>query len=578
MVVRELTTLLGFQLDETNKKKYEASFTKLKDTAIKFIAALGLADISKKMVGLASAQEQIAMQFTTALGSAEKASELMEKISKFSLQTGMEKEAINGYAKQLLYMGMTADEIMPTLTTLGNIAAGVGKEKLPMLVESMYRMKQTGKVDSRVFFQFIREGIPVIEQLKKDTGMTTTQLKKMGNEGVLTYAQVNKALQELTGTGGKFDNLLMKQANTMQGIFSRIKSTLGELGEKLGGDLLPVIKEVGLKILEFLGGNFEKIRKIGDVVFGALAFGLGFLVGVLERVGKAIGTSGIGKNLENIGKDIMPFLNQIKIAIGSFWKGLSSQVDFSKVVDLFTALAGLIHDIFTGMPEGNTAMKDLGKFLGDIAGLSFNALVEMLTLLVDLLDDLLKMDFSKTLQNLGDMLMNVSANGQQLAAMTARANQLEDALKKAGKSTTEFNKQLEAAKKNPAQYQRVLDVWGVKIEQKGTQQTKVPSFAKGVENFEGGLAYVHKNELLANLPKSTSIYNNMTSKTGANNPSTHFHISGTNITIGVPAGTSEFQKQNIKENVKIAMNDWWQENLRQLSAQKGRLDYSGVSQ
>lgn len=33
----------------------------------------------------------------------------------------------------------------------------------------------------------------------------------------------------------------------------------------------------------------------------------------------------------------------------------------------------------------------------------------------------------------------------------------------------------------------------------------LPSFSKGVENFGGGLAYVHKGEVLANLPKGTSV-------------------------------------------------------------------------
>lgn len=33
----------------------------------------------------------------------------------------------------------------------------------------------------------------------------------------------------------------------------------------------------------------------------------------------------------------------------------------------------------------------------------------------------------------------------------------------------------------------------------------IPGFSKGIENFGGGLAYVHKGEVLANLPKGTSV-------------------------------------------------------------------------
>ena len=37
------------------------------------------------------------------------------------------------------------------------------------------------------------------------------------------------------------------------------------------------------------------------------------------------------------------------------------------------------------------------------------------------------------------------------------------------------------------------------------QIPKIPGFKKGVTNFEGGLAYVHQDEMLMNLPKGTDV-------------------------------------------------------------------------
>jgi len=34
---------------------------------------------------------------------------------------------------------------------------------------------------------------------------------------------------------------------------------------------------------------------------------------------------------------------------------------------------------------------------------------------------------------------------------------------------------------------------------------KIPSLASGIENFAGGIAYVHKDEMLVNMPKGTSV-------------------------------------------------------------------------
>jgi len=46
------------------------------------------------------------------------------------------------------------------------------------------------------------------------------------------------------------------------------------------------------------------------------------------------------------------------------------------------------------------------------------------------------------------------------------------------------------------------EIAGVKVPKPG----KIPSFSKGVENFGGGMAYVHAGELLTNLPRGTNVH------------------------------------------------------------------------
>lgn len=50
-------------------------------------------------------------------------------------------------------------------------------------------------------------------------------------------------------------------------------------------------------------------------------------------------------------------------------------------------------------------------------------------------------------------------------------------------------------------------------------------FAGGVENFEGGLAYVHQGEMLVNLPKGTDVIpNNRVNDVGKSSPTINIHI------------------------------------------------------
>lgn len=50
-----------------------------------------------------------------------------------------------------------------------------------------------------------------------------------------------------------------------------------------------------------------------------------------------------------------------------------------------------------------------------------------------------------------------------------------------------------------------LPSWIPKLGGKGFDMPKIPKFAQGVTNFEGGLAYVHQGEMLANLPPGTNV-------------------------------------------------------------------------
>lgn len=59
------------------------------------------------------------------LGSAEKADKLLRELSNFAQTTPFELTGIRDTAKQLLAMGITQERILPTLKSLGDVAAGL---------------------------------------------------------------------------------------------------------------------------------------------------------------------------------------------------------------------------------------------------------------------------------------------------------------------------------------------------------------------------------------------------------------------------------------------------------------------
>jgi tape measure domain-containing protein len=217
--IRELITELGFKIDGMEKaKKYDDTLKHLKESAIHLVEALGLFEIGKKIIESAAGAEQMRVNFEAFTGSAAKANQLMEGIAKYSMATGIGKEALQQSAKQMLAMGIGSDKVMGNLQIIGNLSAGLGKDKIPMLTDALARMNDRGIVNARAFMQLQAAGVPIMDALRKQTGMTTQQLMEMGQKGALKYSDMEKALLSLTTGNGKFANLAMKQATTLNGL------------------------------------------------------------------------------------------------------------------------------------------------------------------------------------------------------------------------------------------------------------------------------------------------------------------------------------------------------------------------
>jgi hypothetical protein len=85
--------------------------------------------------------EQSTVAFTTMLGSAERAKKLLEDITAFALKTPFQLKDVETGAKQLLAYGVSADNVLTNLKQLGDVAAGVGMDKLPNLILAFGQVK-----------------------------------------------------------------------------------------------------------------------------------------------------------------------------------------------------------------------------------------------------------------------------------------------------------------------------------------------------------------------------------------------------------------------------------------------------
>jgi tape measure domain-containing protein len=320
-------------------------------------------DAAKFAITTAGSFEQWKISFDTMLGNSEKASQLLSQISDFAMKTPFDLPQVVEGSKRLLAYNIAGKDIIPTFQMLGDIAAGVGTDKLPQLILAFGQVKAATKLTGAELRQFSETGVPLLQALvdkANETGGVLTQvgggagasakkvaslgsaaadaafrmnyLKENGKEGskefqnlgekikfteakiksfgpvgeavyakvkvqakdmidqikdgAVSFEDVQAALQKMTEKGGKFYDLMAKQANTYNGIVSNIRDNFTRLaleimgfdmekgsktfGEVKKGSLFDQLRDSAKAFYEWMNAHKEEIvaffRNIGTVI------------------------------------------------------------------------------------------------------------------------------------------------------------------------------------------------------------------------------------------------------------------------------------------------------------------------
>ncbi len=195
------------------------------------IIGLGAAAIGAgvKSIMLAANMEQSKIAFTTMLGSAEKADTFIKELFDFAAHTPFEFVGLQESSKRLLAYGFTAEQIIPTLTAVGNAAAGLGasQETIGRITLALGQMQAKGKVSGEEMRQLAEVGIPAWELLAKAIGKDIPEAMKLAEKGAIPAAGAVQAL--IQGMSQKFPDMMEKQSHTLVGVWSTAKDDMTQI-------------------------------------------------------------------------------------------------------------------------------------------------------------------------------------------------------------------------------------------------------------------------------------------------------------------------------------------------------------
>jgi tape measure domain-containing protein len=271
---------IGNEAEKTEKKSSLLTTTLKRLAAVVGITVIAnqFKNLTKGSLEAAGAMEQVDIALTTMLGSGEKAKKLTSDLVTFAKATPFEIQGIFDTTKQLLAYGVAADDVIPTMNMLGNIAAGVGVD-MQRLALAFGQVKTTGHLMGQDLNQFTQAGVPLLAALAQTLGKSEAEILKLKESGSISFAAVKTALEGMTQEGGKFYNLMQNQSKTFLGTVSNMSDSFYQVKIAIGDALLPVAKEAVNSMIAWFGRlkiiieeNKESITKFAQGV--STAFGL----------------------------------------------------------------------------------------------------------------------------------------------------------------------------------------------------------------------------------------------------------------------------------------------------------------
>lgn len=486
------------------------------------IVAMGAAALKA-----AADYEQLEVSFQTLLKSAEKGSKFFADLKDFAAKTPFEMKEVAAAAKVMLGYGFSADETNKQLQILGDVAAATGGD-IEGLSVIMGQGAALGKFMTVDLKQLAMRGIPILDALADQLGVTASEVMEMASLSQISYPMVSKAIADMSKEGGPYFNAMQNQSKTLGGLFSTLKDTavagFAEIGmsiketfkldqvivqftDKINnlvswfknlsdeqrkaivitaavaaaiGPLLlgfaTITKVVTTAVMGFkglLGAVSLLTNPIGLVVVGiaALAAGLVYAWNKSDAFREAVGRMGVV--LQDVGKSIAAVWSSLKNSFGGIVQGI-----WDSVKTLLSALG--------------SALETFAKFAFAIVLAYFKAVKEVVGRLektVDYVGNVVKKiadsKFGQTIKSASDSVVQAVVSGAEaLANLPKNLGFAEEEIKRFGHGARGMVEKLEPATDEVTALDEILGslTKGLDTATKGTEKLGAAS-----EKMSGGL-------------------------------------------------------------------------------------------
>lgn len=228
---------------------------------------------------------------TTLVGDAELAREVFDDLYEFDTSTTFAWPSLTKATTLLAAFNTEGKDLVPTLGRLGDISAGVQMD-IAELADTYGRMQVSGRVTMLELNQLMGRGIPIVQELAKNLGISEAQVKEFASSGKLGFADIEQAFITMTSEGGRFHDMMQSQTDTTQGRAMALRKEFEQFTDMVGDALLPTLDRAiatGRGMVQWFVDLDESTQSLiinTGLFFAALGPGLIVLGQMIQTVGQ----------------------------------------------------------------------------------------------------------------------------------------------------------------------------------------------------------------------------------------------------------------------------------------------------
>ena len=311
--------------------------------------------------------EQAEISFTLMLGSAQRATGMLNALQDFAAKTPFRMEDAAQSARRLMAMGFAAENVIPIMRSLADAAAISGSmdpRLIDRMVTALGQMKTKGKVATQELMQLSEAGLPSFKILQEELGLTQDQLSNIGNLHISADVAIPALLR---GIEKRYKGAADEISHSTAGLISNIKDDLLFLGSSSITGPAEKFRDLLQGVADKLEATRANMRKSGA----------GGLIENLFPPGSQGMVRVIGASLLSIGSSVKRLLASFGPAAGALGRLFGNILGI--ILPIVAAIARVITEITYSAGHARGPLKALAAgFVGLlVAGVATSAVMHL---------------------------------------------------------------------------------------------------------------------------------------------------------------------------------------------------------